>query len=47
MEEFETNTANILEGRELIKHHIDREETQDVKVITNFASQEPYFLSRI
>jgi hypothetical protein len=42
MELFEKNTTNILEGHSYIKYHIDREETQDVKVITNFASQEPY-----
>jgi hypothetical protein len=36
------NTKNILEGHGWIKYYIDREETQDVKVITNFASQEPY-----
>lgn len=42
MDQFERNTINILEGHGLIKHHIDSEETQDVKVITNVASQEPY-----
>jgi hypothetical protein len=42
MKQFKTNTEKILEGRGMINHHIDREETQDVKVITNFASQEPY-----
>jgi hypothetical protein len=42
IENFENNTTNILEGHSYIKYHIDREETQYVKVITNFASQEPY-----
>jgi hypothetical protein len=42
MEQFKSITKNILEGHGLIKYHIDNEETQDVKVITNFASQEPY-----
>lgn len=42
IENFKNNTTNILEGHSYIKYHIDREETQDVKVITNFASQEPY-----
>ena len=41
-EEFETVTTNILEGHGWNKYYIDREETQDVKVITNFVSQEPY-----
>ncbi len=44
MERFETNTTNIEQhqGRIKIKHYIDNEETPDVKVITNIASQEPY-----
>jgi hypothetical protein len=42
MEKFENSTTKILEGHSWIKYHIDSEETQYVKVITNFASQEPY-----
>lgn len=44
MERFATNTINIKSeyARTEIKHYVDHEKTQDVKVITNFASQEPY-----
>jgi hypothetical protein len=42
MEQFKENTTKILVGHSYINNYIDNEETQDVKVITNFASQEPY-----
>lgn len=42
MNKFQDHKEQILQGHGWIDHYIDREETQDVKVITNIASQEPY-----
>jgi hypothetical protein len=44
MELFEKNTIHIQNNNmhTSVKHYNDLEETQDVKVITNVASQEPY-----
>ncbi len=44
MDQFERNVIYIKTNntRLPVQHYIDNEETQDVKVITNVASQEPY-----
>ena len=44
MDQFKTNTIPFQNKhmRTPVQHYIDNEETQDVKVITNVASQEPY-----